>query len=68
MKAKLVFTSDVDDVMNSLSQTSMRNKQDENECLREALSRVREELDQQKRLNKAMSQRKVRLTLFTPRI
>ncbi|XP_065060933.1 forkhead-associated domain-containing protein 1-like [Rhopilema esculentum] len=39
--------------------TSLRSKQNEIDCLREALKRVREELDQQKRLNKSLSQRKV---------
>eukprot|EP00794_Sanderia_malayensis_P015120 gene15120-16676_t len=38
---------------------TIQSKQNEIDCLREALSRERNELDQQKRLNKSMAQRKV---------
>lgn len=40
-------------------QNSMQSKQNEIDCLREALKRTRDELDQQKRLNKSLSQKKV---------
>jgi len=38
---------------------SLQSKQNEIDCLREALKRTRDELDQQKRMNKSLSQKKV---------